>query len=108
MESLWGAGGDTSHTGGGVQQEDAACDPGWMGTLLTHKATSLTALSAAAALAFLAFWDFKLMLELVSTPLHFSYLRMLTSAATPCREGYLIAAVLSDFQFAVSRMSSTA
>ena len=70
VQSLWGGGSSTaSHqqdSGHGLQQGDGACDPGWMGSLLSHRAVSMTVLVATAALVCLAFWDYRLVLKMVS------------------------------------------
>ena len=69
VEGLWGSSSESSAASqqdlDGVQQGDRACDPTWMGSLLSHRAVTVTLLVASAALAFLAFWDIRLVFELV-------------------------------------------
>ncbi len=89
VEGLWGSSSESSGAshqdlGGGSQQGDGACDPTWMGSLLSHRAVTVTVLVASAALAFLAFWDIWLVFELVRTLHTFLEHPLLHVVATHC------------------------
>ena len=75
VESWMGEGSlDPPEMSSGSQPEEAACETGWTGALLSHKAASLTALLVAAALTVLGFWDLRLLLEMVGALTSSSYL----------------------------------